>query len=655
MTKYILMLAAVLAINSASQAQENKKELEVVAELPIRPANVAVSKDGRIFATIHPLGSNDLQLIEITGKTTYKPYPNKSFQRNGKPASDKTLDAPLGLAIDNNGDLIVVDMGSNLGKTRIFRFDTKKNVLINTIDLSQKVAPKGSFIQDLVVDDADGWIYLADIVNPAIIALNIKTKEARRFSSHSSLLAENKDLVVDGKLTNFNGAPARVAIDPLGLSPDRQTLFFGAMNGTAWYKVNTKLFKTNATDSEIGKSIQVVGRKPISDGALTDSDGTHYFTNVTEHAISKLDKNGNLYNIIQDQRLLWPDDLSINKDWMYIVTNQLNTTPAFTGGKDLGNAPYVIYRFKYKENSKKDVKDSYTLNSESLYPEGIDYDFNNNRFIVGSLYNAEVFTMSLDGKLSPFIKQTNINTLTGVFTDELRNRLIIVGGDIGLSKKSAPKGASAGQTAVAEIYNLATGKLIRAIDLKSLTPNAGAVANDVAVDENGIIYITDSFSPIIYKIDKNYQASIFSSSDLFKPAAGSFGLNGIVYHPDGYLLVAKTDNAKIFKVSITNPTEITEVKGMSFKAPDGLEWTKDYKLIIAGDAVAGDGKTYTFSSSNNWESATLESEMNIGKDEFPTTVALAPNGEVYVVSAKLGRLIVGDTKQTTFTIQKIKN
>jgi len=107
MTKYILMLIAVLAINSVSQAQKNKKDLEVVAELPIRPANVAVSKDGRIFATIHPLGSNDLQLIEITGKKTFEPYPNKSFQSNGKSASDKTLDAPLGLAIDNNGDLIV--------------------------------------------------------------------------------------------------------------------------------------------------------------------------------------------------------------------------------------------------------------------------------------------------------------------------------------------------------------------------------------------------------------------------------------------------------------------------------------------------------------------------------------------------------------------
>jgi sugar lactone lactonase YvrE len=654
MIKHIIVFAALVAVNTALVAQENNKQLEVVAELAVRPANVAVTKEGRVFATIHPLGSNDLQVVEIIGKNTFKPYPNKNFQKNGKAATNKTFDAPLGITVEENGNLLVLDMGSNYGKTRIFCFDTKKNILINTIELSEEVAPKGSFIQDLAVDETDGWIYLADITDPALIALNVKTKKARRFKNHPSLQAENRDMIVDGKLTYFSGQPARVAVDPLTISADKQTLFFGAMNGTSWYKVSTKLFKTDASDEEISKSIQWAGSKPISDGALTDKEGNHYFTNVTEHAVSKLDLNGNLYNILQDKRILWPDDLSIYNDWMYICTNQLNTTPAFTGGKDLGKAPYFIYRFKYQENKKQIVKDKYSINNQSMYPEGIDFDFNNNRFVVGSLYNAEVYTMSLDGALSLFIKESKITAITGVFTDELRNRLIVVGGDIGLSKKSAPKGASAGQSAYAEIYNLSTGELIKVIDLKPLTPNAGGLANDIATDQDGNIYITDSFSPVIYKIDIAYKASIFVNSELFKPAPGSFGLNGIVYHPDGYLLVAKTDNAKLFKVSISNPERVTEVSGISFKSPDGLEWTKEYKLIIAGDAIAGNGKTYTFSSTNSWETAKQESEMNIGKDEFPTTAALGPNGEVYVVSAKLGKLLTGDTKQSNFTIQKIK-
>ncbi|MNL49594.1 hypothetical protein D3C87_1725430 [compost metagenome] len=63
-----------------------------------------------------------------------------------------------------------------------------------------------------------------------------------------------------------------------------------------------------------------------------------------------MDKKGKLSHIIQDDdKLLWPDNVYQGPDdWMYISINQLNTAPAFTGGKDIGVAPYFIYRFKKK-------------------------------------------------------------------------------------------------------------------------------------------------------------------------------------------------------------------------------------------------------------------------------------------------------------------
>ena len=54
---------------------------------------------------------------------------------------------------------------------------------------------------------------------------------------------------------------------------------------------------------------------------------------------------------------------------------------------------------------------------------------------MGSLYKAEVYTMSLKGILTPFIKESKMTAVLGIFTDEVRNRLIVVGGDLGLSKK----------------------------------------------------------------------------------------------------------------------------------------------------------------------------------------------------------------------------
>ena len=67
----------------------------------------------------------------------------------------------------------------------------------------------------------------------------------------------------------------------------------------------------------------------------------------------------------------------------------------------------------------------------------------------------------------------------------------------------------------------------------------------------------------------------------------------------------------------------------------------------------GLGKAYTFSSVNNWSSATKVNETTIGKENFPTTAALASDGGVYVINSKLGKLLSGDKTQSSFTIQRI--
>lgn len=347
--KNIASLIALFTIVSLGWSQSKQPQLEVVAELPVRPGNVAVSSAGRVFATIHPLGSSELQLVEIKGKTDYRPYPDASFQKNGKPASDKSLDTPLGLTFDSKDKLYVIDMGQSIGKTRLWTFDTKTNKLLNKIELPEAIAPKGSFIQDVAIDDIHQWAFLADIANPGIIAVDLKTGKARRFGAAPVLQSEDIDMVIDGKVTYFGGKPARVAVNPVTISADRETIYFGAMNGTKWYSLPTKLFRDNAGDDQITAAIKTVGNKPVSDGAGIDPKGNHYFTNLQGHAVSKLSATGKLTDILIDKRLLWPDNVYYRNGWIYISVNQLNTTPAFTGGNDEGHAPYFIYKFKNAE------------------------------------------------------------------------------------------------------------------------------------------------------------------------------------------------------------------------------------------------------------------------------------------------------------------
>jgi sugar lactone lactonase YvrE len=292
----------------------------------------------------------------------------------------------------------------------------------------------------------------------------------------------------------------------------------------------------------------------------------------------------------------------------------------------------------------------YIITDTGLYPEGIDYDSKNEKFLFSSLQKGAVYAMNTKGEISVFATSSKLVLPTGVYTDEIRNRLIVGNADLGISQKSTA--ASAGTIASVSIFNLTSGALIKEIDLKNFTPNAGSCLNDIAVDAVGNIYITDSFSPNIYKIDTSFTASLFVTNALFQPAPNQFGLNGIVFHPDGYLLAVKTDTSKLFKISISNPSNITEVTGTSFSAPDGIELDKNNNLVIVENGLAL-GKTYTFSSTNNWTSATKISETNIGKEEFPTTAALASDGNVYVISSKLGKLLSGDKSQSSYTIQRI--
>lgn len=321
-------------------------DLEVVAALDIRPGNVTVSDNGRVFATVHPFDKpSHWRLIEITGKNTWKAWPNESWQKNEEGNLEYQIDTPLGITRDSNNHLWLVDMGLNSGRTRIFSFDIASGKHLVTIELPQSIAPSGSFVQDLVVDARGGWIYLADINNPGLITVNIATHAASRFSNNKTLQSEKAAVMtIDGHDTEFNGEPASVGIDPLTLSPDGRTLFFGAMNGHTWYKVDTKELQ-GADESKIVASVNIVGKKPVSDGAAISADGTHYFTNLNHNGVDMLDTDGNLVPLVRSALIDWPDSVQFgDKNWLYISSNQLHRTPAFTGKGDRGEPPYRILR-----------------------------------------------------------------------------------------------------------------------------------------------------------------------------------------------------------------------------------------------------------------------------------------------------------------------
>jgi sugar lactone lactonase YvrE len=155
---------------------------------------------------------------------------------------------------------------------------------------------------------------------------------------------------VEGQTLKFPGADgqmqrARVPINPITLSADGETLYYGAMNGKTLYSVPARLFREGASHVQIAQAIQVVGKKPVSDGISTDAEGNHFITNLRDNAIDRMSPNGKLTRLVRDDRFLFPDNVRFGPDsWLYVAVNQLHRSSIFTGNADEGKPPYLIAR-----------------------------------------------------------------------------------------------------------------------------------------------------------------------------------------------------------------------------------------------------------------------------------------------------------------------
>ncbi|RYG66748.1 gluconolaconase, partial [bacterium] len=357
-------------------------QLQTVAQFTgAMPTGVTVSQKGRIFVNFPRWGDNvPFTVAEIKNGRAVA-YPDlglNSFGSNGTRASlalEKTdrarserethLVSVQSVVVDPKDRLWILDTGSIAfgptapGGPKLVCMNLDTNTVEKVIPIPANVALPTTYLNDVRFDLRRGKSGVAYITDSGaggpggIIIVDLDSGYSyRRLANHPSVQPVNKFVpFVEGRamLSTPKGKfPTYVGIksDGIAISADGSRLFYSPLASRRLYSVSTAmLLNGKASNLVIESSIIDHGDKGMSDGLESDEQGRIYCTQVETNSISRRLPNGLFETVVHDDRLLWPDTLSLAGDGnLYVIANQLHLQKGFNYGQDRRRKPYSLFK-----------------------------------------------------------------------------------------------------------------------------------------------------------------------------------------------------------------------------------------------------------------------------------------------------------------------
>ena len=321
-------------------------ELQKVLSYPLPVGNVAVSRTGRVFFTVHPEARpKGNRLLEYVNGAAV-PYPGMRQQA-------ELFDTVLGVVIDRQGNLWTIDHGNHGTRSaRLLAFDLDTGEVVHDHRLPAEIAPAGSFLQDLQISADGRTVIIADASfwrkRPALIVYDVESATARRvLESHPSVAAENYVIAHDDTELRFFGGlvSLRGGVDGIALGPE--WLYYGALSGSTLYRVRLRdLRDPELPAAQLAKRVEAYSDKPLSDGLSIDVEGNVYITDVEHNAVFLVGEDREPRTLLRSPRIRWPDALSFGPEgWLYVADSALQGVVLKPQEHIEANSPYGIFRF----------------------------------------------------------------------------------------------------------------------------------------------------------------------------------------------------------------------------------------------------------------------------------------------------------------------
>ena len=290
------------------------------------------------------------------------------------------------------------------------------------------------------------------------------------------------------------------------------------------------------------------------------------------------------------------------------------------------------------------AQDTITLADAAIQPESIEYNPATDTFLVSSIATGTIYEVAADGTVTPFIQDEALVSSAGIMIDAARNRLLVVtsglgqilgqlgqggfpGGQFpegfptpdpsqfpggvpqpgqlppGFDPSQLPEGFALPDFTIRLLaFDLTSKEQLFNVDLTNVAPAGRKFANDITVDADGNVYVTDSLAGAVYRVDATGSPTFLSHVAF---TGEGLGVNGIEFR-DGSLIVGKTSDGTLYKVPLDNPQNVTQVQvPEALTGADGITFTADGKLLV----VSGQGTLYVLSSTDSWATAAIDQKI----------------------------------------------
>lgn len=359
------LLTSAIALSFASAAPsfaDTTAKLTTFAEISdTRPGNITVTPDNRVIITQQPLDGPSLRVVELLEDGTKVPFPTQDWA-DGPDNGKVGIAGSIGVKSGADGIVWILDMGGANSGPKLVAWDTQVDALHKVIEIPSDVVTPISFLQDFVLDEERGQIYIADMtftapaadLKPAFIVIDLETGAARRvLEAAGRLMPSDEDVVIDGNFVGYKDAtgtpqPWHLSVNAISIDPDFKNVYFGTLNGRdIWRIPAAALADRSQDDATLAAQISRYAEKGPNDGFIIDGQGRVFSGDVTRNAVTVSTPDSFEVFAQDDVLLRWADGFAFAPDGtMYIVANQLHTHPALNMGEDGSDHDYVILTAK---------------------------------------------------------------------------------------------------------------------------------------------------------------------------------------------------------------------------------------------------------------------------------------------------------------------